>query len=124
MAATTVVDASDPQLVDEAALRGAVGAFVAPARLRGHPTTCSMPSRRRARSTWVSRVRSGVLPDVGVHAAGCRRGDKSISDLVNTAVRQNLAEDAEDLAAYRARAKEPSLDLEKVMKDLRRRGKL
>ena len=26
--------------------------------------------------------------------------DKSISDLVNDAVRQNLAEDAEDLAAY------------------------
>lgn len=50
--------------------------------------------------------------------------DKSISDLVNDAVRQNLAEDAEDLAAYRARAKEPSVDLEKVLKDLRRRGKL
>jgi hypothetical protein len=50
--------------------------------------------------------------------------DRSISDLVNNAVRQNLAEDAEDLAAYRARAKEPSLDLEKVLKDLRRRGKL
>lgn len=50
--------------------------------------------------------------------------DKSISELVNDAIRQNLAEDAEDLAAYRARAKEPSLDLEKVLKDLRRRGKL
>jgi hypothetical protein len=50
--------------------------------------------------------------------------DKSISDLVNDAVRSNLAEDAEDLGAYRARAKEPSLDLERVLKDLRRRGKL
>ncbi len=50
--------------------------------------------------------------------------DKSISDLVNDAVRQNLAEDAEDLAAYRARAKEPSIDLETVLKDMRRRGKL
>jgi len=50
--------------------------------------------------------------------------DKSISDLVNDAVRQNLTEDAEDLAAYRARAKEPNLDLEKVLRDLRRRGKL
>ncbi len=50
--------------------------------------------------------------------------DKSISDLVNDAVRQHLAEDAEDLAAYRARAKEANLDLEKVLKDLRRRGKL
>ncbi|MFQ5829974.1 MAG: ribbon-helix-helix protein, CopG family [Candidatus Methylomirabilia bacterium] len=50
--------------------------------------------------------------------------DKSISDLVNDAVRQNLTEDAQDLAAYRARAKEPNLDLEKVLRDLRRRGKL
>ena len=50
--------------------------------------------------------------------------DQSISDLVNDAVRQKLAEDAEDLAAYRERAKEPSLDFEKVLKDLRRRGKL
>ena len=39
--------------------------------------------------------------------------DKSISDLVNAAVRLNLAEDAEDLAAYRTRAKEPSLDFER-----------
>lgn len=50
--------------------------------------------------------------------------DRSISDLVNDAVRQNLTEDAEDLAAYRARAREPNLDLEKVLRDLRRRGKL
>jgi plasmid stability protein len=50
--------------------------------------------------------------------------DQSISDLVNFAVRQTLTEDAEDLAAYRARAKEPSLDFESVLKDLRRRGKL
>ena len=50
--------------------------------------------------------------------------DQTISDLVNDAVRQNLAEDAEDLTAYRERAKEPSLDFETVLKDLRRRGKL
>jgi len=34
------------------------------------------------------------------------------------------AEDAEDLAAFRARAKEPNLDFETVLKELRRRGKL
>ena len=50
--------------------------------------------------------------------------DQSISDLVNDAVRQKLAEDVEDLTAYRERAKEPSLDFEKVLKDLRRRGEL
>jgi len=50
--------------------------------------------------------------------------DQSISDLVNSAVRQTLTEDAEDLATFRARTKEPNLDFESVLKDLRRRGKL
>jgi plasmid stability protein len=50
--------------------------------------------------------------------------DQSISELINAAVRQTLAEDAEDLAAFRGRAKEPNLDFESVLKDLRRRGKL
>jgi hypothetical protein len=50
--------------------------------------------------------------------------DESISDLVNRAVRQTLAEDAEDLDAFRTRLKEPNLDLESVLKQLRRRGKL
>ena len=49
--------------------------------------------------------------------------DRSISDLVNEAVRQSLAEDATDFTAYRARKKEPSLDLETVLKGMRRRGK-
>jgi hypothetical protein len=50
--------------------------------------------------------------------------DQSISDLVNAAIRQTLAEDDEDLTAVRARAKEPNLEFESVLKDLRRRGKL
>jgi hypothetical protein len=48
----------------------------------------------------------------------------SVSELVNAAVRQSLAEDAEDLAALRQRAKEPDLDFERVVRDLHRRGKL
>ena len=50
--------------------------------------------------------------------------DQSLSELVNAAVRAALAEDADDLAAVRARAKEPALRLEDVLKDLKRRGKL
>ena len=71
--------------------------------------------------------RATVYLDADLHRAlrvKAAETDKSISDLVNDAVRQNLAEDHEDLASYRTRAKEPSLDLEKVLKDLRRRGKL
>lgn len=50
--------------------------------------------------------------------------DRSISDLVNDAAKATLAEDAEDLAAFDERAREPNLDFEQFVKALRRRGKL
>jgi hypothetical protein len=50
--------------------------------------------------------------------------DRSISDMVNDAVKLVLAEDAEDLAAFGERAREPNLDFEDVVKALRRRGKI
>jgi hypothetical protein len=50
--------------------------------------------------------------------------DRSLSSLVNDAVRSRLAEDADDLAAFRQRAHEPSVSFESVVRDLKRRGKL
>ncbi len=50
--------------------------------------------------------------------------DQPISKMVNDAVRLRLAEDAEDVAAFEERAKEPNLSFEAVLKDLRKRGKL
>ena len=50
--------------------------------------------------------------------------DSSISRLVNEAVRVAFAEDAEDLAAFKARKKEPELMFKDVVKNLRRRGKI
>lgn len=50
--------------------------------------------------------------------------DHSVSDLINDAIRVSLLEDAEDLAACDARLKEPSLDFEELLKDMKRRGKL
>jgi hypothetical protein len=50
--------------------------------------------------------------------------DQSISDLVNEAVRRSLAEDADDLAAFRDRAGEPTLAFEDFVADLKRRGAL
>ena len=50
--------------------------------------------------------------------------EASISALVNTAVRQSLAEDADDLAAFQARATEPRVSFESVVRDLKKRGKL
>ena len=50
--------------------------------------------------------------------------DRSVSELVNEAVRLALAEDAEDLTAFEERAEEPNLPFEDVVKDLRRRGRI
>jgi len=50
--------------------------------------------------------------------------DRSLSELVNAAVRRTLAEDTEDLAVFARRRKEPALSLEKVLKDMKRSGKL
>ena len=50
--------------------------------------------------------------------------ERSLSNLTNAAVRQSLMEDAEDLAAFEARAQEPSLSFEAALKDLRKRGRL
>ena len=50
--------------------------------------------------------------------------DRSVSELVSEAVRESLAEDAGDLAAFDPRAAEPNLDFEDIVRDLKRRGKL
>lgn len=74
-----------------------------------------------------SARRATVYLDPELHRAlriKAAETDQSVSDIVNEAVRQTLAEDAEDLAAFRTRAKEPNLDFETVLKGLRRRGKL
>ena len=74
-----------------------------------------------------SARRATVYLDPELHRAlrvKAAETDQSISDLVNSAVRQTLTEDADDLATFRARAKEPNLDFESVLKDLRRRCKL
>jgi plasmid stability protein len=71
--------------------------------------------------------RATVYFDASLHRAlrvKAAKTERSLSDLVNAAVRQSLAEDAEDLAAFEERAREPSLRFADVLKDLKRRGKL
>ena len=48
----------------------------------------------------------------------------SISEIVNNAVKLALAEDAEDLAAFEERAKEPLVSFEDVLKELKRNGRI
>ena len=50
--------------------------------------------------------------------------ERSLSEIVNEAVRLALAEDADDLRAFEERANEPNLSFEDVLEDLRKRGKI
>ena len=71
--------------------------------------------------------RSTVYFDPVIHRAlrlKAAETDRSVSDLVNDAVKASLAEDAEDLAAFEDRGAEPNLSFEEVVKDLRRSGKI
>ena len=48
--------------------------------------------------------------------------DRSVSDLVNDAVRVSLAEDAADLSAFDRRRKERSVSFESFVQSMKRRG--
>ena len=74
-----------------------------------------------------SPKRTTVYFDPTLHTAlriKAAETEQSVSDLVNAAVRRSLAEDADDLEAFEARASEPNLQFEDVVRDLKRRGKL
>jgi hypothetical protein len=49
---------------------------------------------------------------------------RSITDLVNEAVREALAEDAEDLAAFETRSAEPLIGYEEMVKKLKKDGRI
>ena len=49
---------------------------------------------------------------------------RSVSDLVNDALRDELADDANDLAAFEERKNEPTVSFETFVKELRRHGKI
>jgi len=49
---------------------------------------------------------------------------RSVSDLVNEAVRETLSEDAEDLAEFDERANEPLISYEEMVKRLKSDGRI
>jgi hypothetical protein len=49
---------------------------------------------------------------------------RSVSDLVNQAIRVALAEDAEDLAAFEERVNEPLLSYDEMVKRLKKDGRI
>ncbi len=75
----------------------------------------------------VQPKRATVYFDTEIHRAlrfKAAETQRSISELVNEAVRFSLAEDAEDLAAFEERRHEPNLSFEAVVQDLKQRGKI
>jgi plasmid stability protein len=50
--------------------------------------------------------------------------ERSISDLVNDAVRQALSEDQEDLASFDERIAEPTITYQALLNDLKAHGKI
>ncbi len=49
---------------------------------------------------------------------------RSISELVNEAVKESLAEDEADLSAYRERVNEPAISYEAFVKELKKHGRI
>jgi len=86
-----------------------------------------MPSKRHDGGMKTSHKRATVYFDASLHRALRVKAavtERSLSEIVNAAVKQSMAEDAEDLAAFKDRVNEPNLAFEVVLKDLRQRGKL
>lgn len=74
-----------------------------------------------------SSKRATVYFDAQLHRAlrlKAAETERSLSDLVNEAVRQSLLEDAEDLEAFESRAGEPNLRFEDVVRALKRSGSI
>ena len=71
--------------------------------------------------------RATVYFDPSLHKAlrvKAAETERSLSELVNAAVRLSLSGDADNLAAFEERVQQPSLQLADVLKDMKRRGKL
>lgn len=74
-----------------------------------------------------TQKRATVYFDAALHRAlrlKAAETERSLSDLVNEAVKLSLAEDAEDMAAFEERVAEPNLPFEDVLKELKRSGKI
>ncbi len=69
--------------------------------------------------------RSTVYLDPALHKALRLQSietSRSVSDLINDAVRDELAEDASDLALFDERADDPTMEFEAFVKGLKRDG--
>ncbi len=71
--------------------------------------------------------RSTIYFDPNLHAAlrlKAAHSNRSLSEIVNDAVRVSLAEDQEDLTSFEQRSLESTLSYEELLDDLRSHGKI
>jgi plasmid stability protein len=71
--------------------------------------------------------RATVYRDPALHKAlrlKAAETSRSVSDLVNAAVREALAEDAEDIAAFEERDGESLISYDEMVKKLKRDGRI
>lgn len=71
--------------------------------------------------------RATIYFDPALHSAlriKAAHTNRSVSEIVNDAVRRALSEDQEDLAAFEDRVAEPVISYEELLKDLKAHGKL
>ena len=71
--------------------------------------------------------RATVYFEAEVHRAlrlKAAASDRSISDMVNDAVKASLAEDADDLATFSKRKNEKTLSFDTLVQGLKRRGRI
>jgi plasmid stability protein len=71
--------------------------------------------------------RATIYLDPALHKAlriKAAETSRSMSEIVNEAVKQALAEDAEDLAAFEVRANEPLVSFENMLKEMKKDGRI
>lgn len=71
--------------------------------------------------------RSTIYLDPALHKAlriKALETSRSMSELINDAVREALVEDAEDLAAFEERANEPLISYDAMIKRLKKDGRI
>ena len=71
--------------------------------------------------------RSTIYFDPQLHTAlrlKAAHSHRSVSEIVNQAVRAALAEDQEDLSAFEERADEPTVSYEELLDDLKAHGQI
>jgi predicted transcriptional regulator len=75
----------------------------------------------------VAYKRATVYLEPELHLALQRKAaamDRTISDLIKESIREDLEEEAEDLAVIQERAGEQGIPFEEVVQDLKRLGKI